>query len=119
MEFRMKAWDKSNREWLKNYHITPEGLVYQHQEYEGNLKLDNIVLVLYSTVADKNGKRIYEGDIVECTIEDDKKILGEVVFKDGMFLVWDHKEWYGVLYTLEVEVKGNMSEHSNLLEDGK
>jgi len=83
--------------------------------------VDSCVLMQYTGVKDKNGKEIYEGDIVEMEFG-----KGIVVFDSAAFLVrnLDDDEYYGFddFFSLYkggcylVEVIGNIYENPELLE---
>ena len=72
----------------------------------------------YTGLKDKNGKRIFEGDIVkgEDALLSDIEIFGYVCFKDGSFVISDdlitHYRWIDY----EVEVIGNIYDNPELLE---
>lgn len=72
----------------------------------------------YTGLTDKNGKRIFEGDIVkgEDALLRDIEIFGYVCFKDGSFVISDdlitHYRWIDY----EVEVIGNIHDNPELME---
>ena len=95
------------------------------EEYDA--EVDNIgsgdpVLMQYTGVKDKNGKEIYEGDIVEI----EEYGTGKVVFDEGMFQYhpligkWEIEPGISCLAiypvtTAQVEVLGNIYENPELL----
>lgn len=77
----------------------------------------------YTGMTDKNGKRIFEGDVVKAEYKGNNKGLdgvGEVVFKECKFaLVWGwHKEIVCLTHfdNVEFEVIGNIHDNPDLLE---
>lgn len=80
------------------------------------LDASDFELEQYNGLKDANGKEIYEGDIVEATIEG--CIQGDKYLVKNM---WDPHVWTeGSDSDYEVskmEVKGNIHENSELLED--
>jgi len=127
-EIKFRAWDKEKNEMTES--ICLGGL---HIPYNSNQ--DNYVLMQYTGLKDKNGKEIYEGDIVACERsfwKENKKIcvvewkeydagfnlfypndpVDSEVLADrkkeqelSMFQVWEH----------EREIIGNIYENPDLL----
>lgn len=113
----------------EDFHIFPDGSIVETHEhgYERHeltsYRDDSWVLMLYTGVQDKNGKDIYQGDIVRCSYG-----FGKVVFAMGCFIVeWiDDKQAMVELLTVDndfisrkkydmFEVIGNTYENSELL----
>lgn len=74
----------------------------------------------YTGLTDKNGRRIFEGDILKFTDADGRDVYLNVVFEDGAFLM----EEDGVINSdlipsydcLRVEVIGNIYDNPELLK---
>ncbi len=83
--FRGKRAD--NREWVCGYYVVQNGI---HQIYydipgrEWNIwSVDPATVGQYTGLTDKNGKRIFEGDIVKYGADYERKNI--VVFEQGCF----------------------------------
>lgn len=136
---KFRAWDI--REGLNkmyfNVSFIPYGDGWQggnpahkfYQIFHGNggfflSDMNNIVLMQFSGLHDKNGKEIYEGDIMQRDSHWARKKTGQdvvtVSFEDGRYiLTWDD----GVktsLYTLikDFFIIGNIYENPELLTNG-
>ncbi|EAC8094301.1 hypothetical protein IA46_15355 [Listeria monocytogenes] len=75
---------------------------------------DDVVLMQYTGLKDKNGKKIFEGDI--CW-EEHNECYGVVKFEEGKFLyVWENiaEDLWEV--AASIEIYGNIHENPELLE---
>ena len=80
----------------------------------------------YTGLTDKNGKKIFEGDIVKCISRFDAKDM-VVIFEAAEFHLVDCQRYknyteccgYRHFGTLETEVIGNIHDNPELVEEGK
>jgi uncharacterized phage protein (TIGR01671 family) len=115
--FKFRVWDKLAERMIyphndnqQHFIIDLNGRFHNLQNGSGG---DDYVIQQYTGLKDKNGKEIYEGDVVE--IGDRKK---EVIFNIGMFYI---DENYGDIVTLSevdniIEVIGNIFKTPELLK---
>lgn len=123
---KFRAWDKKNKKWLDStdFLITADGLVLLYdkecgREVEGLTgawredEEEDIEIVRFTGLTDKNGKEIYEGDILEDRGDPQLITRSVVEFIDGSF--WS-KGW-GRLgnHNEDSEVIGNIYENPELL----
>jgi uncharacterized phage protein (TIGR01671 family) len=85
---------------------------------------ENVELMQYTGLEDKNGKEIYEGDIVRTTHISlgfwrvrARKLTGEVVYQPGAFTI-GHGDAAHLIspHRDDLEVIGNIYEHPELIE---
>ena len=123
---KFRAWDTTNKEMFKDtFAITESGqVVVVEQEYVASspdyVFVEHLVIMQSTGLKDKNGKEIFEGDVV--------KMVKDVYSEPTYYEVIRHR---GGAYRLEskqhgcelwlrhtdCEVVGNIYENPELLED--
>ncbi|EAF2858335.1 hypothetical protein CR283_03945 [Listeria monocytogenes] len=108
---------------VDNSHIVT-GILESNDEYiciETWCGIDSKTIGQYTGLKDKNGKKIFEGDIVDISVYDRldwSSIKGKVVFLNGAWLVEDVGHFAITLQseTNEIEIIGNVHENLGLWE---
>lgn len=121
---KFRSWDKDKKQMLSDVTATPQGniLVFggwikvgQMGTSRRNLyELKNGELMQFTGLLDKNGKEIYEGDIVRCRLfnGDNHTFNYEVRFEDGAFKAHGYK----LTNNDQIEIIGNIYENPELLK---
>ena len=94
----------------------------EEKQLRGYVKHQDVELMQYTGLKDKNGKEIYEGDIVEAWSEGEKAI-GKVKQRiDGLWLMypaWQSGKSWGLMPNKErkttVKIIGNIYENKELI----
>lgn len=109
-DIKFKVWDKNNKCFVTNKNKKSETKL----DYNSNQLLywSNYILLQYTGLLDKNGKEIYEGDVIA-----DRYHKGLVEWHDGIGAwSWPHGEDWGMIFAEDVEIIGNIYETPELLK---
>ena len=74
----------------------------------------------FTDLTDKNGVRIFEGDIVEVEFYPNKIVKMQIVFVMGVFALWTdagHWQRMGTPNIMYIEIIGNIHDNPELLEE--
>lgn len=127
-EIKFKAWDKKDKRMIDLYKITP---LILNEDIDGLfIPFDKrYKLMQYTGLKDKNGKEIFEGDVVKTTGWGDEPEIHEVKwFGDDGYPAFDLKpeldcemnSFSMIENTRDViiEIIGNIHENPELLKGG-
>ena len=122
--FKFRIWDKFCETWLTDFAINQDGEINRFFNNEEALKR-RFVLMQCTGLKDKNGKLIYEGDVVNGTCG---VYWGKMIVKfnenEAKFYMYRIDKRYTDLHfhgknqedNFELEVIGNIYENHKLLE---
>lgn len=131
-DIKYRVWDVEDKLWVENpwkFHLECDGsfLTYQQNLYEKNWEYEQVryefyVVQMFTGMTDKNGKDIYEGDIIRTRYKMDEhgdfeEEIGPVYFEHGAF--GTKNDWFcNWLFAPSVsfEVIGNIFENKELLK---
>jgi len=104
-EIKFRAWDKEKKKMrYMNDGEFSDNMIWMLETQE---LADDFEVMQYTGLKDTNGKKIYEGDILENRFED----RGVVVKEDACWTIegFEFKHWY------DLEVIGNIYDNPELL----
>jgi hypothetical protein len=106
-DIKFRIWDNLKKVYLKNKNVSiPIGKpILQHEK--------GILFEQFIGIKDKDGREIYEGDLIECFGDCGQKTIREVVFEDGVFL--PERTIAGMLLDVGVVV-GNIHENPEMIK---
>ena len=132
MKPKFRAWDKRFSEFVEDFFVSEDGKIYKKSTNTGygiaisRETSDKVILMQSTGLFDKNGKEIFEGDVVRMRNPRDRRQIGmfQVVrvanspmlgllckkLTTEIFNLYEHMRNY-------YEVKGNIYENPELLED--
>ena len=127
---RYRAWDTTNKEMFKDtFSITESGQVVVVEQEDvmcppDYVFVDNLVIMQSTGIKDKNGKEVFEGDVVRQVrtqpTTENEVIIGVVTMLEGAWLIMnDCEQLASDLWseTDENEIIGNIYENKDILED--
>ena len=112
---KFRAWDKLDKEFVQNIDCLLDMSVAERVfalDDEGG----ELVIEQYTGLKDKNGKEIYEGDIVKCGPYSARPI----VFEEGRYWLGEEPDdlfFSSGFFHGGIEVIGNIHENPELLEE--
>lgn len=125
-KIKFRIWDMDRKVMMgSQYVIFYDGDFYENfRDFEDGILIENIAVMQYIGLKDKNGVEIYEGDVVHLTSDEGVNYNALIVFKDGGFCAIDGTESdysirrYGLSrFDFNLEVIGNIYENPELLEE--
>ena len=125
-EILFKAKRVDDGEWVEGYYVkgATRHCILKHLGGYPKYDIDEKTICQYTGLTDKNGKKIWENDIVESTYDDTYEGIdcgiGLVEFFQGLWYVGGDVQ--NALYDIDkcnaVEVIGNIFDNPELLESG-
>lgn len=116
-----RIYDEIDKKWIEDgFYLAPNGDLYKKgNSLFGRVKLipiyeDRYICQNFINLHDKNKTPIYEGDFLECQVEEDRKVSGVVVYSTELssYVILCHSidEYYtlGSYISEYIEIIGNV-----------
>ena len=119
-ELKFRAWDGERYLCDGEWHMTVDGKPITYDEEDGYVWDVKLTVEQYTGLKDKNGREIYEGDIVTLNGEWEEIEHGDcsiVTFENGCFRVGNGYENEAGSYLSDWRIIGNIHENPELLKE--
>src|SRR5690625_4706128 len=137
-EIKFRAWDKLEQCFIniKSFGFFEDGEIWYVQATDENendidppyfLDEDRLEIIQFTGIYDKNGKEIYEGNIVKITSPYADDVISKVVWGGTEYPAFDLPKYDGDTMNAfsairfngddEIEIIGNIYEHPHLLKE--
>jgi len=125
---KFRAWDKTEKKMVCEYHYLYmdilDGEIVDHNKDDFRTDL---ILLQFTGLLDKQGKEIYEGDIVKLIIQHQSIVnnssleieISQVEFSPSYFRLRGSILGAGSLISENIEIIGNIFESPELLKGGR
>ena len=123
-EIKFRVWDTENKEMLRVQELDFEDTFYggrlsiRTEQYNDYFDIEDMILMQYTGLHDKNGKEIYEGDIVKSFFVDTDE-AGNEIYK--YYIIEDKYDEvlceYNIDKFMNLEVIGNIYDNKELLNE--
>lgn len=129
---KFRAWDSVEKKFVEHFFIADNGLICNMERptsgYNSPIPVEKSELILMQSTGlkDKNGKEIFEGDIIAIEVDDTETPINARVSQNSkigvlMFHVFEDNEDVPMVELLEdnsvvFEIIGNVYENPELLE---
>jgi len=119
MEIKARAWNLNDKCWVDsdNFAICPDDgtiMIYEPSEDRYFPPGFKYVVMFFTGLKDKNGVKIFEGDILEYWCQN-FRTRNVVKFENGSFWMDNNTIPYAIQYG--AEVIGNISENPDMVPD--
>ena len=125
-EIKFRAYDKKKKKWLAGYDVGSLGgfslfgevmllgewshILDTYLMSREGFEPEDLVVMQFTGLKDKNGKEIYEGDVVQT----ENTVVGQITFYSGHFML-DVGKGVRMYISDEYEVIGNIYQNPELL----
>jgi len=122
-DIKFRAWENTNKRYVDSRNlIITEDAVFEDWRYQEDGICGDLILEQFTGLRDKNGKEIYEGDIVKISRFNGESVIHGAIFeKKGAYHVENghdlaDTDLLGAFKPNIVKVIGNIHENPELLK---
>ena len=126
-DIKFRVWDNERNAMLNSKSVDIDFFEGKIEITSDTIRYDEVYTdeikdfesMQYIGLEDKNGREIYEGDIITITLDTGNVITGSVGMNNGQWSIKYYDRYYSLVsiwYEIKPEVIGNIYENSELLE---